>query len=170
VYKCPETKALYVWENGEPDKGCGPVITRKGCPKNSAHLIPLKSRLKAYDGIVYIRRLLCKKPLNQSKYVKFVANNLGNDYSWDIPPSVNQRGGVSLLPLSFLEEKKDGSSGWICSQLVALTYKELGIMNLLQPSQTYMPTDFAKDDIINTECYALTCPELLYSSIPITEK
>lgn len=165
VYRCPKTKILYVWENGDVGRGSGPLITRKGCPRNSAHLIPLKSRLKAYKGLVYVRRLLGKKSIDHKVYDKFVAENLGTDYSWDLVASWNQRGGSSLLPLCFLEDKNDRYGGWICSQLVALTYKQLGVMELLQASHTFMPVDFAKDDIVDNESFILTDPELIHNSV-----
>jgi hypothetical protein len=33
---------------------------------------------------------------------------------------------------------------WFCTELVALTLEELGILNLLKPASTYIPKDFAK--------------------------
>ena len=161
VYKCPKTKELYIWENGDISEASGPIITRKGCPRNSAHLVPLKNRLGAYEGLVYVRRLLKKKKINQNKFDRFVSDNLGNSYSWDLVASWNQRGGTSLLPLSFLEDHTDGQNGWICSQLVVLTYEHLGVMTLLQPSHTYMPVDFAGETITTNKGYEVLELELL---------
>lgn len=166
VYECPKTKELYAWEIGGLPRGSGPVINRKRSGRNAAHLAPLKNRLETYRGVVYVRRLFGE--IDQKVYDKWVAANLGVEYSWDLIISWNQKYNGSLIPLSFMEDHKDGKSGWVCSQMAALTYQHLGVMTILQPSHTIVPSDFAGEMELN-QGYFLHDLELISYNLPLDE-
>lgn len=150
VFRCPITDVVYVWETGDLPGGSGPLITVRNSIKLTAHLVPLSTRIKAYDGEVYVKRLLHdgkSKELDEVAYARFIKSNLGRKYPVTLVSSWNQRGGASCLPLPFLDAK--GTGDWMCAELVARTLDHLGVMVIEKPPHTVMPVDLWKEEGIS---------------------
>lgn len=160
VWRCPHTKKLYVWENGEPGEKEYPMITKKKSDLGSAHLIPLYKKIRHYDGQVYVRPLVGDRTLEfYQKFDKFVGEHLGKPYRCDFIATWNQNIGFSLLPLPFMDDNKSDPYSWVCSELVVKTLEYAGVIKLSVRANSVIPQDLAKDDsskIITNEGFVFT--------------
>ena len=149
IWRCPSTKNLYVWENGDPNEREYPIISKKGAPHSSAHLTPLDVKLKGYKGDIFVRRLIKRKELSNfpDKLNNFVIENIGKPYRPDFVASWNQGKGVSLIHLPFLEDHGENVDSWICSELVLKTYETCGVINLRALSHSVVPEDFSDIEV-----------------------
>lgn len=163
AYRCPVTDRAYIWECGAVPDQVRPLIALAGSSIGSAHLAPLAARLRHCSGQAFVRPLLRvdagrnddgrgrADAVSARRYAGWIARHVGTPYGVDFVSHWNQRDGFSLLPLSFIEPPasqdadEECDDGWICSQLVALTYAALGVLELDRPSQTFMPGDFWSD-------------------------
>lgn len=165
AYRCPVTLRLYCWEMGNVERGSGPLITRYGKTKEMAHLVLLDKKLESYTGQVYVRGI--NKSVDGKKFSKFLSEHLGTSYNSNVITAWNERGKMSFIPLSFLDHtnREDANTlEWMCSQLVAVTYEHLGIMQLNRPSHSFMPFDFWTDLHETINGYRFMEPALLYDS------
>jgi hypothetical protein len=164
AFRCPVTNQLYVWEMGDVNFS-GPMITRLGRSKETAHLVSLKEKVKSYNGDIYVRKL--SKTIDQPKFERFIATNLGKQYNSNLVSAWNDRGNISLISLPFLNptKKRESSEDWMCSQLVAATYNYLGITTNNIPDHEMMPFDYW-GEIETSNGYSFSVPlQIIYKTL-----
>jgi hypothetical protein len=170
VWRCPITNEPYIWETGDVDQDSVPMITRNNRPMNAAHLIPLKVKLKQkHYNKIYVRRLKIKDGyrLDDARLDCFIARNLGKLYTTNLVSLWSQRYGASLINLPFLEDESEFTSEheyreFHCSQLVLLSYYEIGIIKWFDGyTHTITPGDMF-DDIVTMPGYDFEKPEIIY--------
>lgn len=109
-----------------------------GVPRKGVQIVPLSERIKTYDGEVSIRHLnKSLSSIRRRRLVTLRERFKGIPYeeselqlikaAYDGPFGANERDISSLF----------------CSELVAETFQELGILSTTLPSNEYTPADFS---------------------------
>ncbi|CAD8180998.1 unnamed protein product [Paramecium octaurelia] len=94
----------------------------------------------------------------QKRFLEFINDNLGNDYSLNI--------GKFFRFTSTIKKPNDNEQGekkrsYFCSELVAKAYKEMGLLDQLKSSTRYYPNDFTQEKQLQLLQGATLSPEFL---------
>lgn len=142
IYICPITNIIYIWEVGEAS-GSKIVITRDKKATNASHLIPFDIKIKSkYVKEIYIRKLITNEFI-QDKMTKFIAENIGKNYDYNLAFGYFKQGFIftdfNLIQYLSIPEAT------ICSELVIETYKYLDILKIRDFStiKSYYPKHFS---------------------------
>jgi hypothetical protein len=96
----------------------------------------LAGALKLYheDSKVGVRRLQCQRtPAMLEALAEFVAEVRGRPYKQDY---------MQLVRAAYGNNKKDDTSSFFCSQLIAAAYQRMGLLSDEKLSNDYLPSDF----------------------------
>ncbi len=126
------------------------VDSEKGKKINGVQLPLLSERIRRFSGEVAIRSIsegfdqdMLKKLFNFRQRVK------GRKYEkrkLDLLLSVYD--GI-FIPEGFVPDASNDLSSFFCSELIAETYREVGLLLSPQPSSEYTPADFAENGKVN---------------------
>jgi|GEM_PF-6119816 len=170
VWLCQISDQLYIFESGDVDDESLPLITKKNCPLNGTHLIPLEIKFKKGNKKIFVKRLQCKKSLNLDKIDKFIVKNLGKFYTSNLVGFWTQRCNPTFVNLSFMEDRDDDvlendqHNEIMCSQLILLCFQKMGIIKYISnQSSSISPGDLYSKEIPTNIGYSFSEPELLWS-------
>lgn len=100
----------------------------------------------------------------------FIAANLGKPYTTNLMNLWLQRANPFMVNLTFLQDEHTDHGEcdlpeWHCSQLVLVSYWEMGIVppTLDIHSSAITPGDLFDEDFVTNPGYSLSKPELIYS-------
>lgn len=142
VWRCPFTDEAYIWEIGGQMENN--TIKKKGSAENSARLTNLNEKVKNYRGAIWYRKL-DRTNIDELDLAKRTASlfceHMGTEYKYDTVSAWNNRARFSFIPLSFLERGLKQKQ-WMCSELIALSYHYLGIIDFEMFHELVLPFDF----------------------------
>lgn len=126
-YKCPETGKLYAWTS---TRSSGYDILTGNIKKGSA-LLDFDSYIGNYKGDIAVRKIFPGLTDEQkNKYREIIYKYKGMDYG---------------IPVKdFLRGKPNKNNYVFCSELIALTLMELGILKTHKHAHQYKPSNFSE--------------------------
>jgi hypothetical protein len=125
-----------------------------GTATKGVQLVNMSSRLKSYDGDVWVRQIMGPR----TRKIKRAAMNLMRDFHGR-PYEKSQldliRSALDIPGLKMTHNQGDASSVF-CSELAAIMLREVGIMKSGgEPADEFTPADFAGDGLDLEEGYSL---------------
>lgn len=124
-----------------------------GAATKGVQLVNMSSRLKTYDGEVWVRPILGPR----TSKMKRAAMNLMRDFHGR-PYEKSQldliRSALDIPGFKMTQNQGDASSVF-CSELSAIMLREVGILKGGEPPDEFTPADFAGDDLKLAEGYSL---------------
>ncbi|CAD8084441.1 unnamed protein product [Paramecium primaurelia] len=94
----------------------------------------------------------------QKRFLDFINENLGNDYSLNIGKFFRF---TSTIQKSSDKQKGEKKRSYFCSELVAKAYKEMGLLDQVKSSTQYYPNDFTQEKQLQLLQGATLSPEYL---------
>lgn len=140
----PKTRLL--WEANTPDNVCD-VLLKK--PKLGPQLTVAEDRIKnnfavQFDGTFGARKLMITRTPSMFETLTTVIHDL-HPAVLPVGPDGNNSEGLLLSFLAGRFQNQVFSSGtYFCSQLVARTYMDLGLMTQAYVDNSYAPVDFTE--------------------------
>ena len=117
------------------------LISGTAC--KGVQLVNMSSRLKSYDGDVWVRQIMGPR----TRKIKRAAMNLMRDFHGR-PYEKSQldliRSALDIPGLKMTHNQGDASSVF-CSELAAIMLREVGILKGGEPPDEFTPADFAGD-------------------------
>jgi ABC-type amino acid transport substrate-binding protein len=139
IFRLPGNPAPLLWEStplkNVPDKDLG-------IEKAGAQVVYLKDRLKAYDTDVYAIRYL--KAARDASMVKRLFRFIDYAHALPFPSELNVvRKVIQAKIFSRFYRPKKHYKNIFCSELVAESYIQMGLLPESPPPSSYVPADFS---------------------------
>ena len=112
-------------------------------PMKGAQLVNMSSRLKSYDGKVWVRQIIGPRTHRQKHLAMDVMREFwGRPYEQDEIELI--RSALDIKNIPFLTNQPDASSVF-CSELAAIMLRKTGILQEGQSPNEFTPADFERD-------------------------
>jgi ABC-type amino acid transport substrate-binding protein len=139
IFRLPGNPSPLLWEStplkNVPDKDLG-------IEKAGAQVVYLKDRLKAYDTDVYAIRFL--KAARDASMIKLLFRFIDYAHALPFPSELNVvRKVIQAKIFSRFYRPKKHYKNIFCSELVAESYIQMGLLPESPPPSSYVPADFS---------------------------
>ena len=128
-------------------------------PFRPPYVVPQKNMKLFSRSSVYVRRL--SKPLSSPVVKEHIYRNLGRPYSWRFWLSAYVRFTGLEIPLSWGVPKDN--LGMFCSEMLAHTFQEAGVLSLTLDPTTVLPVDFWENKLTFQNGYSLGAPVRVFA-------
>jgi len=135
--RLPEWNLVLLWESTGL---CDIKDLESGKARKGVQLVPLSERIKKYQGEVSIRHLKVQRtPDMLQKLSDFRESVKGRPYEKDK---------IELLKAAYegpFGQNVEDLSTLFCSELIAESYQQMGLLGEEKPSNEYTPKDFSEE-------------------------